>query len=118
VVELFPALGPLLDRRGDSLSGGEQQMLAVARTLMANPRILLLDEPSEGLAPLVVQALATQLLRLKGEGVTMILSEQNVRFTLQVSDRAYVLEKGHVRHEGDTRAIGGDAGLLGKYLSV
>lgn len=118
VVELFPALGALLDRRGDSLSGGEQQMLAVARTLMANPRILLLDEPSEGLAPLVVQALATQLLRLKGEGVTMILSEQNVRFTLQVSDRAYVLEKGHVRHEGDTRAIGGDAGLLGKYLSV
>ena len=118
VTELFPALGPLLNRRGESLSGGEQQMLAVARTLMGNPRVLLLDEPSEGLAPLVVQALAAQVLRLKREGVTIVLSEQNVRFTMQVSDRAYVLEKGHVRQEGDMRTIRQDRRLLGKYLSV
>jgi branched-chain amino acid transport system ATP-binding protein len=118
VVALFPALGALLDRRGDSLSGGEQQMLAVARTLMGNPRILLLDEPSEGLAPLVAQALAVQLLRLKSEGATMVLSEQNVRFTSHVADRAYILEKGHVRHEGDMLGLGRDDAVMGKYLSV
>jgi branched-chain amino acid transport system ATP-binding protein len=118
VCELFPALGALLERRGDSLSGGEQQMLAVARTLMGNPRVLLLDEPSEGLAPLVVRSLTAQVLRLKSEGVTIVLSEQNVRFTVQVSDRAYVLEKGHIRHEGDMRTIAQDRVILGKYLSV
>jgi branched-chain amino acid transport system ATP-binding protein len=118
VTDLFPALGTLLNRRGESLSGGEQQMLAVARTLMGNPRVLLLDEPSEGLAPLVVQALAQQVLRLKSEGVTIVLSEQNVRFTLQVSDRAYVLEKGHVIQEGDIQTISRDSRLLGKYLSI
>lgn len=115
---LFPALGALRNRRGESLSGGEQQMLAIARTLMGNPRVLLLDEPSEGLAPKVVQALAAQVLRLKHEGVTMVLSEQNVRFTLEVSDRAYVLEKGHVRQEGDMQTIGRDSQLLGRYVSI
>jgi len=118
VTELFPALGTLLHRRGESLSGGEQQMLAVARTLMGNPRVLLLDEPSEGLAPLVVQALAEQVLRVKREGVAIVLSEQNVRFTSQVSDRAYVLEKGHVIQEGDIQTISRDSRLLGKHLSI
>ncbi len=118
VYELFPALRPLRHRRGGSLSGGEQQMLAIARTLMGNPTLLLLDEPSEGLAPLVVQALAAQVLRLKDEGVTIVLSEQNVRFTTAVSDRAYVLERGHVRHEGNVRQMEGDTAILGKYLRL
>ena len=118
VCALFPALGPLVDRRGESLSGGEQQMLAIARTLMGNPTLLLLDEPSEGLAPLVVQTLAAQVLQLKEEGVTIVLSEQNVRFTTLVSDRAYVLEKGHVRHEGDVRKMAGDSSILGRFLRI
>jgi len=118
VCALFPTLGPLVDRRGESLSGGEQQMLAIARTLMGNPTLLLLDEPSEGLAPMVVQTLAAQVLQLKEEGMTIVLSEQNVRFTTMVSDRAYVLEKGHVRHEGDVRKMAGDASILGKFLRI
>jgi len=118
VCELFPALGPLGDRRGESLSGGEQQMLAIARTLMGNPALLLLDEPSEGLAPKVVQTLASQVVQLKDEGVTMVLSEQNVRFTTLVSDRAYVLEKGHIRHEGPVRNMAADASVLGKFLRI
>jgi len=118
VCALFPTLGPLVDRRGESLSGGEQQMLAIARTLMGNPTLLLLDEPSEGLAPMVVQTLAAQVLQLKEEGMTIVLSEQNVRFTTMVSDRAYVLEKGHVRHEGDVRKMAGDASVLGKFLRI
>ena len=118
VCELFPALASLRDRRGGSLSGGEQQMLAIARTLMGNPTLLLLDEPSEGLAPMVVAALAAQVLRLKEEGVTIVLSEQNVRFTTAVSDRAYVLEKGHVRHEGDVRGMAGDASILARFLRI
>jgi branched-chain amino acid transport system ATP-binding protein len=118
VCELFPALGPLGDRRGESLSGGEQQMLAIARTLMGNPTLLLLDEPSEGLAPKVVQTLASQVLQLKDEGVTIILSEQNVRFTTLVSDRAYVLEKGHIRHEGPVRNMAADASILGRFLRI
>jgi len=93
-------------------------MLAIARTLMGNPTLLLLDEPSEGLAPLVVQTLAAQVLQLKEEGMTIVLSEQNVRFTTMVSDRAYVLEKGHVRHEGDVRKMAGDASILGKFLRI
>jgi branched-chain amino acid transport system ATP-binding protein len=93
-------------------------MLAIGRTLMGNPTLLLLDEPSEGLAPMVVQALAAQVLRLKDAGVTIVLSEQNVRFTTAVSDRAYVLERGHVRHEGDVRQMAGDPSILGKYLRL
>jgi branched-chain amino acid transport system ATP-binding protein len=102
---LFPALGELADRRGGALSGGEQQMLAVARTLMGNPDVLLLDEPSEGLAPIVVAALVDQVRRLKNEGLTILLSEQNLRFTGEVSDRLYILEKGRIRHEGTPRSI-------------
>jgi branched-chain amino acid transport system ATP-binding protein len=116
--EVFPALEGLLDRQGESLSGGEQQMLAIARTLMGNPSVLLLDEPSEGLAPMVVGALAEQVLRLKKDGVTIILSEQNVRFTMHVSDRAYILEKGRVRHEGDTRSIVENKSFMDKYLRL
>jgi branched-chain amino acid transport system ATP-binding protein len=118
VCQVFPPLEPLLRRRGQSLSGGEQQMLAIARTLVGNPRLLLLDEPTEGLAPRVVRALADQIVRLKAGGVTIVLSEQNVHFTVQVCDRAYVLEKGHITHAGDMASLAQDREVLGRYLGV
>jgi branched-chain amino acid transport system ATP-binding protein len=118
VCELFPPLEPLLARRGQSLSGGEQQMLAIARTLLGNPRLLLLDEPTEGLAPRVVQALADQIVRLKADGVTIVLSEQNVHFTVHVCDRAYVLEKGHITHAGEMASLAQDRAVLARYLGV
>jgi branched-chain amino acid transport system ATP-binding protein len=100
VFELFPALKPIQSRRGGFLSGGEQQMLTIARTLMGNPELLLLDEPSEGLASIVVQQLADQIKKLKKEGMTILLCEQNARFSFDLSDRLYVLEKGQVRYSG------------------
>jgi branched-chain amino acid transport system ATP-binding protein len=100
VFELFPALQPIQTRRGGFLSGGEQQMLTIARTLMGNPGLLLLDEPSEGLAPIVVQQLGEQIKRLRTEGMTILLCEQNARFSLDLSDRLYILEKGQVRYSG------------------
>jgi len=115
---LFPALKDLQRRRGDSLSGGEQQMLAIARTLMGNPLLLLLDEPSEGLAPLVVQRMAEHILRLKDEGMTILLSEQNLRFASRVSDRAYILEKGRIRFEGPTADLTATPEVLRRYLMV
>ena len=115
---LFPALRELSIRRGGSLSGGEQQMLAVARTLMGNPRLLLLDEPSEGLAPIVVKMLAEHILRLKQEGVAILLSEQNLLFTRGVCDRAYLLEKGSIQHEGRMSDLANDQRLLSRYLMI
>ncbi len=100
VFGLFPKLRELVDRQGGFLSGGEQQMLTIARTLMGNPELLLLDEPSEGLAPLVVDHLKDQIARLKQDGLTILLAEQNVDFCLDLADRVYVLEKGHIRYEG------------------
>jgi branched-chain amino acid transport system ATP-binding protein len=100
VYELFPILDRLDGRMGGHLSGGEQQMLTIGRTLMGNPELLLLDEPSEGLAPLIVRDLGRQIRRLKDEGLTILLCEQNARFAAQLSDRAYVLEKGQVRFSG------------------
>ena len=98
--ELFPKLGELANRQGGFLSGGEQQMLTIARTLMGNPDLLLLDEPSEGLAPLVVDSMLEQVSRLKREGLTILLAEQGVDFSLALADRVYVLEKGAVRFVG------------------
>jgi branched-chain amino acid transport system ATP-binding protein len=115
---MFPALRELSIRRGGSLSGGEQQMLAIARTLMGNPKLLLLDEPSEGLAPIVVRTLVEHILRLKEEGVAILLSEQNLLFTRVVCDRAYLLEKGRIRHEGRMSELANDQRLLGRYLMV
>jgi branched-chain amino acid transport system ATP-binding protein len=100
VFDLFPALKPIQSRRGGFLSGGEQQMLTIARTLMGNPQLLLLDEPSEGLAPIVVQQLGQQIKKLREEGMTILLCEQNARFSLDLSDRLYILEKGQVRYSG------------------
>jgi branched-chain amino acid transport system ATP-binding protein len=118
VEALFPALGTLAGRRGGSLSGGEQQMLTLARTLMGNPRVLLLDEPSEGLAPVVVQTMIEQLHQLKAGGMTILLSEQNVSFTREVSDRAYILEKGSIQREGSIREILEERSIFERYLAV
>lgn len=117
VFELFPALQPIQTRRGGFLSGGEQQMLTIARTLMGNPDLLLLDEPSEGLAPIVVQQLGEQIKRLRGEGMTILLCEQNARFSLDLSDRLYILEKGEVRYSGTVTEFHRD-GADKTYLAI
>lgn len=116
--ELFPSLAALRHRPGGRMSGGEQQMLTIARTLMGNPSLLLLDEPSEGLAPVVVERIAATLQALKAEGLSILLSEQNLAFAGAVADRAYILETGHIRHEGPMREIMADTGLRARYLSV
>ena len=108
VLQLFPVLGAMLDRRAGNLSGGQQQMLAIARTLLGNPSLLLLDEPGEGLAPVVMQELARQLAALREEGMAMVISEQNLSFARALGDRAYVLETGHVRHEGTLAELDAD----------
>jgi branched-chain amino acid transport system ATP-binding protein len=96
LLELFPALELLMERRGGTLSGGEQQMLCIARTLAGNPRTVLLDEPSEGLAPLIIDQMAAAILELKWAGVAVLLAEQSARFTERVADRSYRLEKGRI----------------------
>jgi branched-chain amino acid transport system ATP-binding protein len=118
VFDLFPALRQLRDRPGGFLSGGEQQMLTIARTLMGNPELLLLDEPSEGLAPLVVDHLQEQIGRLKADGLTILLAEQNVDFSLDLADRVYVLEKGHIRYEGTSREFRENAAIRQQYLAL
>ena len=118
VFELFPILRERRRQLGGTLSGGEQQMLTIARTLMGNPEVLLLDEPSEGLAPLVVESLRQQLGRLKASGLTIVLAEQNVRFVSELGDRVYILEKGMVRYQGSMRAFLADAEVRQAYLAV
>ncbi|HWN55504.1 MAG TPA: ABC transporter ATP-binding protein [Methylomirabilota bacterium] len=118
VYEHFPALGRMAGRRGGSLSGGEQQMLTVARTLMGDPRLLLLDEPSEGLAPVIVQALGQQIAALKREGLTIVLSEQNLKFAARLADRAYIIEKGQIRWDGTMARLMADEAVRRAYLTV
>ncbi len=118
VFDLFPKLRELVGRQGGFLSGGEQQMLTIARTLMGNPELLLLDEPSEGLAPLVVEHLKEQIGRLKREGLTILLAEQNVRFSLELADRVYVLEKGHIRFEGTAGEFRDNDAIRQQYLAL
>jgi branched-chain amino acid transport system ATP-binding protein len=118
VFELFPKLQELSRRRGGFLSGGEQQMLTIARTLMGNPELLLLDEPSEGLAPLVVDHLHEQIARLKRDGLTILLAEQNVEFSLSLADRVYVLEKGAIRFSGPASALRDDEALRHDLLTI
>ncbi len=115
---LFPRLAELRSRRAGQMSGGEQQMLTVARTLMGNPRGLLLDEPSEGLAPVVVDAMADAVLALKREGLAVLLSEQNLRFALRVADRAAIIEQGRIRFVGPIAALAADESLARAYLAV
>jgi branched-chain amino acid transport system ATP-binding protein len=118
VFELFPILRERRHQAGGTLSGGQQQMLTIARTLMGDPEILLLDEPSEGLAPLVVETLREQLLRLKGSGLTLVLAEQNVRFVSELGDRAYILEKGAVRYQGTMTEFLANDEARQAYLAV
>jgi branched-chain amino acid transport system ATP-binding protein len=115
---LFPNLGEMPHRPGGRMSGGEQQMLTVARTLMGNPFLVLLDEPSEGVAPVIVEQMAQMILELKAQGVSILLSEQNMHFAELVSDRAYVLEKGQIRHEASMADLVANDEVRRAYLSV
>jgi len=118
VFGLFPKLAELAHQRGGSLSGGEQQMLTIARTLMMGPRLLLLDEPSEGLAPVVVKSLAENIAALKRQGLAILMAEQNVTFARRLADRAYIIEKGEIRFDGSMAALDADERLRRAYLSV
>jgi branched-chain amino acid transport system ATP-binding protein len=118
VYELFPVLAPLDPRLGGYLSGGEQQMLTIGRTLMGNPTLLLLDEPVEGVAPVVVQELTRQIKRLKAMGLTILFAEQNIRFATELSDRAYVIEKGRIRFHGTMAELEANDDVKQKYLMI
>ena len=115
---LFPNLGAMPDRPGGRMSGGEQQMLTVARTLMGNPLLVLLDEPSEGVAPVIVEQMANTIVELKKEGLSILLSEQNIHFAELVSDRVYVLEKGNIRWQGRMDALVADTEAQRSFLTV
>ena len=116
--ELFPNLGRMKDRPGGRMSGGEQQMLTIARTLMGNPRLILLDEPSEGLAPVIVEQMAKTIIELKKEGLSVLLSEQNIHFAELVADRVYVLEKGQLQWQGSMSELAEDVTVQRRLLSV
>jgi branched-chain amino acid transport system ATP-binding protein len=118
VYEMFPILKEREKQMGGTLSGGEQQMLTIARTLMGGPQLLLLDEPSEGLAPLIVKELENQVRRLKTEGMPILLSEQNSSFTLRLCDRAYLLEKGRICWNGEVRDLKEQPEILKTYLGI
>jgi branched-chain amino acid transport system ATP-binding protein len=115
---LFPNLAEMRDRLGDRMSGGEQQMLTVARTLMGNPLLVLLDEPSEGVAPLIVEQMAATIVELKKEGMSILLSEQNVHFARLVADRVYVIEKGEIRWQGSMAQLDTNQDVQRAYLTV
>jgi branched-chain amino acid transport system ATP-binding protein len=115
---IFPNLAALTDRPGGRMSGGEQQMLTIARTLMGNPRLLLLDEPSEGLAPVIVQQMAEAIRAVKAAGLTVVLSEQNLHFAARVADRAAIIEKGIVRWTGTLAGLRAEPEIKAQYLSV
>ena len=116
--DLFPNLAEARNRSAERMSGGEQQMLTVARTLMGNPRAILLDEPSEGVAPIIVEAMAKTILSLKAAGVSILLSEQNLAFASLVADHVYVLEKGEIRWQGTMAALASDDATRRAYLEV
>ena len=115
---LFPNLGEMLHRPGGRMSGGEQQMLTVARTLMGNPFLVLLDEPSEGVAPVIVEQMVQMILELKAAGVSVLLSEQNAHFAALVADRACVLEKGQIQFSGTMKELAGNEDVRRAYLAV
>ncbi|MBU8544214.1 MULTISPECIES: ABC transporter ATP-binding protein [Roseomonadaceae] len=116
--EIFPNLAEMRGRRAAAMSGGEQQMLTIARTLMGNPEAVLLDEPSEGLAPVIVELMAEAVLRMKAEGISVLLSEQSLDFAAAVADRAFVIEKGAIRFAGSMAALEADEQVRTTYLTV
>jgi branched-chain amino acid transport system ATP-binding protein len=118
ILDLFPRLGEVMDRQGGYLSGGEQQMLAIARALMGNPQMLLLDEPSEGLAPTVIESLLFALKTLKREGISILISEQNWAFALALVDRVYIIERGEIRYQGAAEELIRSPELLRSYLAI
>jgi branched-chain amino acid transport system ATP-binding protein len=118
VFELFPDLKEIQSRRGGVLSGGQQQMLTVARSLMGNPKLLLLDEPSEGLAPRVVEMLREQVRELKQRGLSIVLAEQNLGFVLFLSDHVHIMEKGEIRYSGTPDELRENREILDQYLTV
>jgi len=118
VYELFPALKDIEHRRGGCLSGGEQKMLAIARALMGNPEFILLDEPFEGLAPLLVFALEDRIRKLREAGLTVLIAEQNVRSTLRISDRGYIIDNGQIRYHGSIEELRENEEVRKKYLLV
>ena len=116
--EIFPNLAAMRGRRAAAMSGGEQQMLAIARTLMGNPEAVLLDEPSEGLAPVILELMADAVLRMKREGIAVLLSEQNFDFAAAVADRAYVIERGEIRYDGSMAALEAYPALRAQHLTL
>jgi branched-chain amino acid transport system ATP-binding protein len=115
---VFPNLADMRGRRASAMSGGEQQMLTIARTMMGNPEAVLLDEPSEGLAPVIVEQMVEAVLRMKREGIAVLLSEQNLDFASAVADRAYVIERGEIRYGGTMAALEADEAVREAYLTV
>ncbi|HEY9568574.1 MAG TPA: ABC transporter ATP-binding protein [Thalassobaculum sp.] len=118
VYESFPILASMKDRRAGLMSGGEQQMLTIARTLMGNPEVLLLDEPSEGLAPIIVQAIGELIRKLRGMGVTIVLAEQNMHFCLGISEDAAVIDKGHIVYRDTIQGLRANQEITRRYLAV
>lgn len=118
VYAIFPALEEIKNRRAGHLSGGEQQMLTIGRSLMTSPELLLLDEPTEGLAPLIVRDLETQILKLRDAGISILLSEQNVRSAMKLIERAYVIDNGRIRFSGTTAELEANEEVKKKYLMV
>jgi branched-chain amino acid transport system ATP-binding protein len=118
IFSAFPILEKLKTRKGRHLSGGEQQILAVARPLMTNPKLLLLDEPSEGLAPLIVRAIEELVKNIITTGISVILAEQNMRFAMNIAQRGYIIDKGRIYHQGTIEELKEDKEIIGKYLAV
>ena len=118
ISQIFPRLKERLSQDGTSLSGGEQQMLAIARAMMAKPRMILLDEPSEGIMPLLVDEMFALFTRMKQQGTTILLVEQNVERALLISDRAYILDQGQIVHQGDAAELLANAEIQEKYCAV
>jgi branched-chain amino acid transport system ATP-binding protein len=118
VLRLFPVLAELRYKSGSGLSGGEQKMLAIGRALMGNPTLLILDEPSEGLSPLMVATLVEAIQRIRTEGVTLLIADQNVKFARRVADRGYIMEKGHIRYSGRLDELWADEDVVKRYLAV
>lgn len=118
IYDIFPRLAERANQLGGTLSGGEQQMLTIARTLMGNPELLLLDEPSEGLAPLIVDTIGELVLRVKQEGTTILLAEQNLHFAIEISDRAYIIDDGRIQYHGTVDELDAHPEIAQKYLAA